>query len=141
MHLPTVLFAGAPTPVFPQKGRAPLEALPCRPPIRWIECCLHFRSSAGVNLSFQSAIRLARPIITAVGQEVSRQRHRLFQSIHETPPQLLTRNIDSHVTTQVRVGIVTPEVGFTGIYMSFIPVVCIILSSIFGHGITSLVGR
>jgi hypothetical protein len=48
----------------------------------------------------------------------------------------LTHYVDAQVTTQVLVGILTLEIGFTGIHMSFAFIVKVVLSIIFGHDIT-----
>jgi hypothetical protein len=52
----------------------------------------------------------------------------------------LTRDIDSHVASQVLIFIFTLEIGFTGVDVSFISIVAVVLHFIIGHGITSFVG-
>ena len=54
-------------------------------------------------------------------------------------PFLLSHHIDIQIAAQMPVGILTFEVGFTGIHMSLVIVVKVVLSFIFGHVITSFV--
>jgi len=58
-------------------------------------------------------------------------------SYHDRPPFVLTRNIDSHIATQVGVWILTFEICFTCIYMAFVSVIPVICGFIFAHFITS----
>jgi hypothetical protein len=61
-------------------------------------------------------------------------------SYHRAPSIQLTRDIDSHVASQVLIFIFTLEIGFTGVDVSFISIVAVVLHFIIGHGITSFVG-
>jgi hypothetical protein len=69
--------------------------------------------------------------------EVSQNNERQCQSNHWAPSFQLTSNIDSHVTSQMLVWIVALEIGFAGINVSFISLVCVIIGSVLGHDITS----
>ena len=61
------------------------------------------------------------------------------RSDHRAPTFLLASYIDPHVTSQVRVFVVAFKVSAAGIHMSFIIVIKVVLSFIFGHDITSCV--
>jgi hypothetical protein len=71
--------------------------------------------------------------------EVSERYNRQCRSYHGAPSFQLAGYIDSRVTSQMRIFVFTLEVGFAGIYVSFVSVVGVVLSFIFGHDITSLV--
>ncbi len=54
-------------------------------------------------------------------------------------PFFLSHHIDIQIAAQMPVGILTFKVGFTGIHMSLVIVVKVVLGLIFGHDITSSV--
>ncbi|VTR70738.1 hypothetical protein DESC_830055 [Desulfosarcina cetonica] len=118
-----------------EKGRAPLEALPVSPP---------FQRSFIFRL-FVEALPLTVPSKFAGGtgdasiDKVSQRDERQCQSDHGAPSFQLARHIDPRVATQMRVLVFALEVSFAGVNVSFIPVVKVVLRSIIGHGITSMV--
>ena len=71
--------------------------------------------------------------------EVSQCNNRQCRSYHRAPSSLLSRYIDSHVTAQMRVFVLTFEVSLAGINVSFVLFVKVILIFIVGHDITSLI--
>jgi len=117
-----------------KKGRAPLEALP----FTATSADLYFNAQAFEALPFGVPSNLTVGTGDAPIDEVSECNYRQCRSYHRAPSFQLASDIDSHVTAQTRVFVFTLKVGFTGINMSFVSVVGVILSSIFGHGVTSL---
>jgi hypothetical protein len=71
--------------------------------------------------------------------EVCEGNNRQRRSDHRAPPFRSASYINSHVTAQMWILVFTLEVGFSGIHMSFVSGVGVILSSIFCHNITSSV--
>jgi hypothetical protein len=71
--------------------------------------------------------------------EVCQRNDRQCHSYHWAPSFQLASDINSRVTTKMLVGILTLEVSFAGVNVSFIPIVGVIFSSIFRHGITSCI--
>jgi hypothetical protein len=118
-----------------KKGRAPLEALP-----------FTAASSADcISVAYVvEALPFTMPSDPAVGtgdasvDEVSECNNRQCRSYHRAPSFQLASYIDSRITSQMGIFIFALEIGFTGINVSFISVVGVVLSFIFGHHITSL---
>ena len=71
--------------------------------------------------------------------EVTQRKQCNRSSYHRAPSFQLSCYIDSHVTSQVLIFLFTLEIGFTGINVSFVLVVSVILNFIFSHGIASLI--
>ena len=80
-----------------------------------------------------------RSAVDASIDEVAQYHQCQHDSDHKAPSFGLPLNIDSQVTAQMFIGIVTVEIFFTGIHVSLVPVVKVVLSSIVGHDVTSLV--
>jgi hypothetical protein len=94
---------------------------------------------------FVEALPLVMPSDFAAGtgdasvDEVCECYYRQCRSYHRAPSFRSTSYIDSRITPQIWVFVFTIKVLFTGINMSFILFVGVVLNFIFGHGITSLV--
>jgi hypothetical protein len=71
--------------------------------------------------------------------EVSQQNDRQCRSYHGAPSFHLSRHINPRITAQMFVFVFTLEVSFAGIYVPFALVVEIVLRSVIGHIITSLI--
>ena len=71
--------------------------------------------------------------------EVSYRDKCQYGSDHVVPSFLLPCDIDSRVASQVLVFVLTLEVSFAGINVSFTLVIKVILGFIFGHDIISLI--
>jgi hypothetical protein len=122
-----------------QKGRAPLEALPC--------------TAISADFIFYACIIEALPLIMPLNpasgcrcpasdasiDEVTQRNQRYRCSNHRAPAFQLSCHIDPRVASQVRVLVFTLEVSLASIHVSFISVVGIILSSIFCHDVTSCI--
>ncbi|MDX9897114.1 MAG: hypothetical protein RBS34_16825 [Desulfofustis sp.] len=80
-----------------------------------------------------------RSAVDASIHKVTQYHQRQHDSDHKAPSFGLSLNINSQVTAQMLIGIVAVEIGFTGIHVSLVPVVKVVLSSIVGHDVTSLV--
>jgi hypothetical protein len=71
--------------------------------------------------------------------EVSQQNDRQCRSYHGAPSFQLSSHIDSWITAQVLVIILTTKVVYSSVNVSFVIIFKVILRFIFGHDITSLV--
>ena len=117
-----------------KKGRAPLEALRFQ-----LSKCF-----SNLLLNYE-ALPFVVPLNPAVSSkytsvdEVCEQDDCNCRSYHRAPSFQLSSYIDSHVTAQVLIFVITLEVSGTGINMSIVIVVKVVLSFILGHDITSLV--
>jgi len=118
-----------------EKGRAPLEALPCTAML----ADLNFVAYVFEALPFSMPLNLTVGTGDASVDEVCECNYRQCRSNHRAPAFQLACYIDSHVTSQVLIFVLTLEVGFTGINVSLILVIGVVLSFIFGHVITSLI--
>jgi hypothetical protein len=76
-------------------------------------------------------------IFGAVVQEVTNGNEGQHDSYHRIPSFRLSLDIDSQIATQMLIGVLAFEIGFACIHMSFAVFIKVILSFIFGHGITS----
>ena len=71
--------------------------------------------------------------------KVSQRDERQCQSDHGAPSFQLSRHIDPRVAAQMRILVFALEVSFAGVNVSVFIIFPVILSSIIGHGITSMV--
>jgi hypothetical protein len=72
-----------------------------------------------------------------VDQESNRYKGQC-QTYHRASSFPLPHHIDIQITSQMFVGVLTLKIGFTGIHMSIVTVVKVILRFVFGHDVTSL---
>jgi hypothetical protein len=122
-----------------QKGRAPLEALPSTA----LPADLNFFALLIEALPLIMPLNLASggrcPASDASIDEITQCNQHYRCSNHRAPAFQLSCHIDPRITSQMRVLVFTLKVFLSGIHVSFISVVGIILSSIFGHDVTSCI--
>ena len=90
-------------------------------------------------LPFSVPSNLAVGTGDAFVNEVSQSNKRQCRSNHGAPSFQLSRHIDSWITAQMLIFVFTLEVSFAGVNVSLIIVFPVILISVLGHIITSLV--
>jgi hypothetical protein len=88
-------------------------------------------------LPFSVPLNFASGTGDAPINEVCNYKYRQCRSYHRAPSFQLSSHIDSHVTAQMLIFVFALEISFTGVNMSFILVVKVVLGFIFGHHITS----
>ena len=71
--------------------------------------------------------------------EVAKNYYRQHDTDHKAPSFCLSLNVNSHVTSQMLIGVIAFKIGFASINVSLVPIVKVVLSSIVGHDVTSLV--
>ena len=69
--------------------------------------------------------------------EVCQRNERQYRSYHRAPSFRLASNIDSHVTPQMLVRVLTLEIGFAGVNVSIVSFAEVIVGSDLGHDIIS----
>jgi hypothetical protein len=118
-----------------KKGSASLEALPCTAILADFNLVAYCFEALLVIMPSD----FTRGTDNTSVYEVCECDYRQCRSYHRAPSFRLSRYIDPHVTSQVRIFVFTLKVSFAGIYVSFASVVKVVLCFIFGHEITSLV--
>jgi hypothetical protein len=130
------------TPCLAHKKRQSLNRGPAlyQPPYRRSGFICLLDEALPLSCSrLQFANCYGRSAVDASIHKVTQYHQRQHDSDHKAPSFGLSLNIDSQVTAQMLIGIVAVEIGFTGIHVSLVPVVEVVLSSIVGHDVTSLV--
>jgi hypothetical protein len=125
-----------------QKGQS-LKRGPalCKPPDQRIGYnCLCDEALPLNSTWLQFASCRGRSTRDAVIDEVAKNHYRQHNTNHKAPSFCLSLNVDSRIAAQMLIGVVAVEIGFTGVRVSFVPVVKVILHFIVGHDVTSLVG-
>jgi hypothetical protein len=87
----------------------------------------------------QSARGFSVKVAGTAVDEVTKHDQCQHNTYHNTPSFLSALNINSRIASQMRIRRIALEICFTGVNVSIISLIKVVLNSILGHNITSLV--